>query len=115
MHHVDIDRTPRPPDVGTAYSRKPSTHDAALTEVGRGTPMGELMRRYWHPVGLAADAAHKGKVRQPWYPVAERYGLMFAYMGPPGEEAGDAALRVSGDAGRGRIHRCRRQQHRQRR
>jgi phenylpropionate dioxygenase-like ring-hydroxylating dioxygenase large terminal subunit len=26
---------------------------------------------------------HKDKVRQPWYPVEERYGLIFAYMGPP--------------------------------
>jgi phenylpropionate dioxygenase-like ring-hydroxylating dioxygenase large terminal subunit len=25
----------------------------------------------------------RGKVRQPWYPVLERYGLIFAYMGPP--------------------------------
>ena len=24
----------------------------------------------------------KDKVRQPWYPVEERYGLIFAYMGP---------------------------------
>ena len=43
-------------DTGTGYTRKPSTFDAALTEVGRGTPMGELLRRYWHPVGLVADA-----------------------------------------------------------
>ena len=143
-------------DTGTGYSRKPSSHDAALTEVGRGTPMGELLRRYWHPVGLVADASetpkpvrvlgedlvlfrdktgrpglvwarcchrgttlyygkveergirccyhgwlfdvegrcleqpcepegglHKDKVRQPWYPVQEQYGLLFAYMGPP--------------------------------
>jgi phenylpropionate dioxygenase-like ring-hydroxylating dioxygenase large terminal subunit len=28
--------------------------------------------------GLKRDAA-----RQPWYPVQERYGLVFAYMGPP--------------------------------
>jgi len=28
-------------------------------------------------------AAHRDKVRQPWYPVEERYGLVFAYMGPP--------------------------------
>lgn len=27
--------------------------------------------------------AHKDKVRQPWYPVLELYGLVFAYMGPP--------------------------------
>ena len=25
---------------------------------------------------------HKGQVRQPWYPLEERYGLVFAYMGP---------------------------------
>lgn len=143
-------------DTGTAYDLAPASYNASLTEVGRGTPMGELMRRYWHPVGLAADAcstprairvlgedlilfrdlqgrpglvhphcAHRGsslfygrveqagirccyhgwlfdvqghcleqpcepdggrardKVRQPWYPVAERYGMVWAYMGPP--------------------------------
>ena len=26
-----------------------------LTEVGRGTPMGELMRRYWQPIGAAVE------------------------------------------------------------
>jgi nitrite reductase/ring-hydroxylating ferredoxin subunit len=26
---------------------------------------------------------HRDKVRQPWYPVEERYGLIFAYLGPP--------------------------------
>ena len=26
-----------------------------LTRVGSGTPMGELLRRYWHPVGTRAD------------------------------------------------------------
>lgn len=26
-----------------------------LTQVGPGTPMGELLRRYWHPVGTIAD------------------------------------------------------------
>ncbi|MFI5327707.1 MAG: Rieske 2Fe-2S domain-containing protein, partial [Candidatus Rokuibacteriota bacterium] len=127
-----------------------------LTLVGAGTPMGELLRRYWHPVGLGGDAgetpkalrvlgedlvlfrdrrgrpglvtarcAHRGttlyygrveergirccyhgwlfdveghcleqpcepdggsqreRMRQPWYPVQERYGLIFAYLGPP--------------------------------
>jgi hypothetical protein len=44
-------------DIGTGYAMKPSTSRSELTEVGRGTPMGELLRRYWHPVGLAADAA----------------------------------------------------------
>jgi phenylpropionate dioxygenase-like ring-hydroxylating dioxygenase large terminal subunit len=141
----------------TAYTLKEPTYNARLTEVGRGTPMGELLRRYWHPVGLAADAGatprpvkvlgeelilfrdgqgraglvyprccHRGttlyygkieergirccyhgwlfdvegrclempaepepagvqcqRVRQPWYPAQERYGLVFAYLGPP--------------------------------
>jgi nitrite reductase/ring-hydroxylating ferredoxin subunit len=40
----------------TAYGRpEPSFHEN-LTLVGRGTPMGELLRRYWHPVGLSGDA-----------------------------------------------------------
>lgn len=140
-----------------AYAREPGTFRSELTRVGRGTPMGELLRRYWHPVGLCSDAtqtprlvralgedlilfrdltgrcalmyprcAHRGAslfygrveehgirccyhgwlydtsgqcleqpceprngaatarpVRQPAYPVEERYGLVFAYMGPP--------------------------------
>ncbi len=31
----------------------------ALTQVGRGTPMGELMRRYWQPFAAAVDLADK--------------------------------------------------------
>ena len=141
---------------GSAYGRPAPSYIKELTEVGPGSPMGELLRRYWHPVGLTADAAatprqvrvlgedlilfrdgagragllhprcaHRGaslyygrvepngirccyhgwlfdaegrcleqpcepdqgaatcgKVRQPYYPVEERYGLIFAYMGP---------------------------------
>jgi phenylpropionate dioxygenase-like ring-hydroxylating dioxygenase large terminal subunit len=147
--------TQRDRDLGTAYAMRPSATRTELTEVGRGTPMGELLRRYWHPISLAADATdiprkvralgedlvlfrdrhgragllharccHRGttlyygkveedgirccyhgwkfdteghcleqpcepdggqfrdKVRQPWYPLQERYGLIFAYMGP---------------------------------
>ena len=143
-------------DPGTTYGVPQSSHNAALTEVGRGTPCGEFMRRYWHPVGLASDAGerprpvrvlgedlilfrdrggragllyprcchrgaslyygrteergirccyhgwlfdvegrcleqpcepeggrHRDAVRQPWYAVEERYGLIFAYLGPP--------------------------------
>ena len=143
-------------DEGTAYELAPATIKNELVRVGRGTPMGELLRRYWHPIGLASDAGdtprkvralgedlvlfrdgagraglvharcrhrgttlYYGKVeergirccyhgwlfdaqghcleqpcepegglfksaaRQPWYPVEERYGLIFAYMGPP--------------------------------
>ena len=127
-----------------------------LVRVTRGSAMGELLRRYWHPIGLTADAgstprevrvlgedlilfrsldgqvglmhprcAHRGtsllygkvendgirccyhgwkfapqgqcieqpcepggglqrdKVQQPAYAVQERYGLIWAYMGPP--------------------------------
>nr|WP_247511164.1 Rieske 2Fe-2S domain-containing protein [Bradyrhizobium sp. 157] len=147
--------TQRDRDLGTGYAMKPSTTRTELTAVGRGTPMGELLRRYWHPIGLASDATDiprkvralgedlvlfrdrharvgllharcchrgttlyygkveedgirccyhgwkfdtegrcleqpcepegglfKGKVRQPWYPVEKRYGLIFAYLGP---------------------------------
>ena len=49
--------TQRDRDLGTAYAMKPSSTGTELTEVRRGTPMGELLRRYWHPIGLAADAA----------------------------------------------------------
>ncbi len=147
----------RPLDTGTGYGRRQPTYLKELTEVGPGTPMGELLRRYWHPVGLIEDAGntpkavrvlgedlvlfrdkagrpglvharcahrgttlyygkvedrgirccyhgwlfdvegrcleqpcepglgaqHKDKIRQPWYPVQELYGLIFAYMGPP--------------------------------
>jgi phenylpropionate dioxygenase-like ring-hydroxylating dioxygenase large terminal subunit len=142
-------------ELGTGYALRPPTTRSELTSVGRATPMGELLRRYWHPVGLESDATdiprkvrilgedlilfrdrggragllharccHRGttlyygkveddgirccyhgwkfdtegrcleqpcepegglfkdKVRQPWYPVEERYGLLFAYLGP---------------------------------
>ena len=153
---IPVRTTNGAPDTGTAYGRPPASHRAELTEVGAGTPMGELLRRYWHPIGMAADAtgtprkvrvlgedlvlfrdlsgrpglvypncAHRGtslyygkvdergirccyhgwlfdaqghcleqpcepqgglardRVRQPWYPVQELYGLIWAYLGPP--------------------------------
>ncbi|MCH2531806.1 MAG: aromatic ring-hydroxylating dioxygenase subunit alpha, partial [Dehalococcoidia bacterium] len=30
-----------------------------LARVGAGTPMGELMRRYWHPIAAAAELDEK--------------------------------------------------------
>ena len=142
---------------GSAYDMPAPSYDASLVEVGRGTPMGELLRRYWHPVyksdkltdlpvrvrALGEDLVlfrkatgeaglvyprciHRGTdlffgritekglrccyhgwtfdtdgrcvsqpvepgdggkarnaLRQPWYPVQERYGFVFAYLGPP--------------------------------
>lgn len=142
--------------AGHAYARPAGSSRADLVRVGRGTPMGELLRRYWHPVALAEEATdtprilhalgeelvlfrdgggrcgllyprcchrgtsllygrveadgirccyhgwkfapdgacldqpcepdggrHRARIRQPWYPVEERYGLVFAYLGPP--------------------------------
>jgi len=43
-------------DTGTAYGRAQPTYRSELAQVGAGTPMGELLRRYWHPVGIAGDA-----------------------------------------------------------
>ena len=141
---------------GRAYGRSGQHSNKSLTEVAPGTPMGELMRRYWQPIALSEEATdlpkpvrilgedlvlfrdrkgragllyprcmHRGttllygrvedegirccyhgwlfgvdgtcldqpcepdhggagraRARQPWYPVEERYGLVFAYLGP---------------------------------
>ena len=34
-----------------------------LTRVGRGTPAGELLRRYWHPVAIASDLSDENPVK----------------------------------------------------
>jgi 5,5'-dehydrodivanillate O-demethylase len=34
-----------------------------LTQVGRGTPCGELLRRYWHPVAAAAELTAEKPIR----------------------------------------------------
>jgi hypothetical protein len=52
-----MDATTEGQDFQTAYRMKPPSYRSEFTEVGRGKPMGELLRRYWHPVGLAADAS----------------------------------------------------------
>ncbi len=141
----------------TAYALPEPNSRTKLTDVRKGTPTGEYLRRYWHPIALAEEATelpcqvralgedlilfrdgsgkpglvhprccHRGSslfygkveqdgirccyhgwkfavdgrcidqplekdgggtaknaVRQPWYPVRELYGLIFAYMGPP--------------------------------
>ena len=141
---------------GSAYGRPPQQSNKLLTQVGPGTPCGELMRRYWQPIATSASVQdvprkvrvlgedlvlfrdrngrpgllyprcmhrgtslyygrieaegirccyhgwlfdveghcldqpcepdggrHRENARQPWYPVQERYGLVFAYLGPP--------------------------------
>jgi len=145
-----------PRNVGSAYGRPTQRPNALLTEVGPGTPCGELMRCYWQPIAVSQElhdlpqkvrilgedlilfrdrkgrpgllyprcmhrgttlfygrveeqgirccyhgwlfdveghcleqpcepegGKHRDSVRQPWYPVEERYGLIFAYLGPP--------------------------------
>jgi phenylpropionate dioxygenase-like ring-hydroxylating dioxygenase large terminal subunit len=147
----------RPKDeaAGDGYGFTPGRSDEELTRVGKGTPGGELLRRYWWPIAVSADVQdiplqvrvlgedlilfrdkrgnaglvyprciHRGtslffgrveeagirccyhgwlfdtqgrtlempcepnggenlqRYRQPWYPVEERYGLVFAYLGP---------------------------------
>jgi 5,5'-dehydrodivanillate O-demethylase len=37
--------------------------NARLTRVGPGTPAGELLRRYWHPVAFVAELTHEGPTR----------------------------------------------------
>ncbi|WP_431792188.1 Rieske 2Fe-2S domain-containing protein [Microbacterium paraoxydans] len=143
-------------DTGTAYGLRLGQPLNELAQVGPGTPYGEVLRRYWHPVAKVEDATtrpvslrvlgeelvlfrtrkgkagllhprcihrgaslfyggvedegirccyhgwvfdteghcleqpcepdlglHRDRVRQPWYPVEEQYGLIWAYMGPP--------------------------------
>lgn len=143
-------------DTGTAYGLRLGQPLNELAQVGPGTPYGEVLRRYWHPVAKVEDATtrpislrvlgeelvlfrtrkgkagllhprcihrgaslfyggveeegirccyhgwvfdteghcleqpcepelglHRDRVRQPWYPVEEQYGLIWAYLGPP--------------------------------
>ena len=51
----DPDETEEAMDQGTAYGRATPTFDATLVQVGAGTPAGEMLRRYWHPIAVAAD------------------------------------------------------------
>ena len=44
---------------GSAYLLAAPSYDAELACVERGTAMGELLRRYWHPVGLSSDAGKR--------------------------------------------------------
>ena len=44
------------PLEGTAYGRGPQSSNDTLVRVGAGTPCGEYMRRFWHPVATSAEA-----------------------------------------------------------
>ena len=144
---------------GRAYGMEPPHFDPVLALVGPGSQGGELLRRYWQPIALSAEAtnppklirrfgedlilfrngegepgllyprcAHRGssllygrveedgirccyhgwkfdnqgvcldqpcepdggrlrdRIRQPWYPVVEAHGAVWAYLGPPGKQ-----------------------------
>ena len=45
-------------DTGTAYGRPRPLYDATLVQVGPGTPGGEMLRRYWHPVAVFAEVTN---------------------------------------------------------
>ena len=157
---LDTPKDNREQDHGYAYGRPPQYHNPLWTEVGPGTPCGEFMRRYWHPIAVSDNVKdrpqsvrvlgedlvlfrdrkgrpgllyprcmHRGttlyygrvedegirccyhgwlfdveghcldqpcepdngkgrreRVRQPWYPVEELYGLVWTYMGPPAKQ-----------------------------
>jgi phenylpropionate dioxygenase-like ring-hydroxylating dioxygenase large terminal subunit len=40
---------------GGYYANRVAEHDPELTETGPGTPMGEYLRRFWHPVCISAE------------------------------------------------------------
>ncbi|MFM9969489.1 MAG: Rieske 2Fe-2S domain-containing protein, partial [Burkholderiales bacterium] len=40
---------------GCAYGRPHATFDEELTRTGPGTPCGELLRRYWHPISQSVN------------------------------------------------------------
>jgi phenylpropionate dioxygenase-like ring-hydroxylating dioxygenase large terminal subunit len=154
--HAISPRAAQPVSRGSAYFHQPGHPEETLIGVGKGTPAGEYLRRYWQPVGLSSEVTtrpqlvkilgeelvlfrdkagrpgllyprcmhrgtslyygrveeegirccyhgwlfsvegeclnqpcepqgglHRETAHQPWYPVEERYGLVFAYMGPP--------------------------------
>ena len=37
----------------------PTQQNERLTQVGPGTPMGDLMRRYWHPIAATGELVDK--------------------------------------------------------
>ena len=43
-------------DDGRAYGTQNRQADPDLVEVNAGTPAGELLRRYWHPIGCSGEA-----------------------------------------------------------
>lgn len=47
--------TPAPPWPNIGDNMLTHEQNEILTRVGRGTPMGTMMRRYWHPIAISAE------------------------------------------------------------
>ena len=47
--------TERTPKYGGYHARLVRREDAELTHVGPGTPGGEYLRRFWHPIALVEE------------------------------------------------------------
>src|SRR5690606_21542964 len=60
-------------DIERTRAMETAEGNQLLTQVGRGTPMGELMRRYWHPICAVADM--DGKWTRPVRLLGERLVL----------------------------------------
>lgn len=79
--------------------------DESLTRIGPGTPMGDVMRRFWVPALLERELADRkndaielrlfgedltaffdshGRVKLASYPTLVRAGVVWTYMGPHG-------------------------------
>ena len=42
-------------ETGSAYELEPPSYDSGLVSTAKGTPGGELLRRYCHPIALASQ------------------------------------------------------------
>jgi phenylpropionate dioxygenase-like ring-hydroxylating dioxygenase large terminal subunit len=71
------------------YGRSRPRASAAATTAGCSRSNGRCLDQPCEPEG----GKLRGNVRQPWYPLEERYGLVFAYLGPPEKKAAAAADR----------------------
>ena len=68
-------------DTGTGYELPEPWSDPDLVEVERGTPTGELLRRYWHPFAIASDATG---IPKKWRVLREDLILFRDGQGRPG-------------------------------
>src|SRR5262249_51427530 len=62
MWEIDRDARMPPGGVGSRTARLAMTtqqQNERLTRVGLGTPMGNLLRRYWHPIGTETELARE--------------------------------------------------------